>query len=55
MAASASSFTGTGSGFSISDSNYTGASSDITVPDSFSITDITFTLFLFGDCQLALD
>jgi subtilisin-like proprotein convertase family protein len=44
LPASASSFTGTGSGFTIPDNNPAGASSTIVVPDSFSITDITVTL-----------
>ncbi|NCT44717.1 MAG: proprotein convertase P-domain, (modular protein) [Microcystis aeruginosa G11-09] len=44
LPASAVTFTGTGTGFNIPDNNATGASSTITVPDSFSITDITVTL-----------
>jgi len=46
LPASAVSFTGTGTGFSIPDDNATGASSTITIPTSsnFSITNITVTL-----------
>ncbi|GAL91328.1 proprotein convertase P-domain-containing protein [Microcystis aeruginosa] len=46
LPASAVTFTGTGTGFSIPDNNATGASSTITIPTSsnFSITNITVTL-----------
>ena len=46
LPASAVTFTGTGTGFSIPDDNATGASSTITIPTSsnFSITNITVTL-----------
>lgn len=46
LPASAVTFTGTGTGFSIPDGNATGASSTITIPTSsnFSITNITVTL-----------
>ncbi len=46
LPASAVTFTGTGTGFSIPDGNTTGASSTITIPTSsnFSITNITVTL-----------
>ena len=46
LPASAVTFTGTGTGFSIPDGNVTGASSTITIPtgSNFSITNITVTL-----------